>query len=347
MNQLEVNTTNGAYPIYIQKNISDEMMTYIPNVEKYGAFVLITDENVYNIYGEKIEMQLYQTQKRVETIVIPAGDESKSLEIYDQVIETMLESFINRDALIIAFGGGMIGDFAGFVAATYMRGIDFIQVPTTLLAHDSAVGGKVALNHPLAKNVIGAFYQPKAVLYDPELMKTLPDIEWLSGFAEVLKHSEIDADFHLQKMLGIEEMYHTDLYLKEAIEVKRKIIERDPFERGDRIILNYGHTFGHALEQHMHYTLPHGVCVLYGLAFVALLESRNPDYYFQLLSLGAQSKLPLTIADFPSLLSYMKRDKKQKEEGVAFLVKEAQNFAMRAVTEEQLFEAYKQFLEMM
>lgn len=343
MEQLQVNTLNGQYPIYIGKDIVNNILDYIPNVEDYEEFVIITDENVYQYYGEMMDQKVYQTEKKVETIIIPPGDESKCLEIYEHVMTTMLEQFISRRALLIAFGGGMIGDFGGFVAATYMRGIDFIQVPTTLLAHDSSVGGKVALNHPLAKNVIGAFYQPKAVLYDIDLLQTLPDIEWLSGYAEVLKHSEIDADFHLPDAKKLADVKKVEAYLKDAIEVKRKIVERDPFEHGDRIFLNYGHTFAHALEQHFNYQLPHGICVLYGLIFVALLEKRSPEKYYQILSFVELPKLDLKESDLPQLITYMKRDKKQKG-SFAFLIKNNQSFQMKDISEEEMVTTYKQFL---
>lgn len=343
MEQLQVKTINGEYPIYIGRNIANNILKYIPNVEQYEQFVIITDENVYEYYGEMFDQQVYQTEKLVETIVIPPGDESKCLEIYDHVITTMLERFISRRALLIAFGGGMIGDFGGFVASSYMRGIDFIQVPTTLLAHDSSVGGKVALNHPLAKNVIGAFYQPKAVLYDIDLLQTLPDIEWLSGYGEVLKHSEIDSSFVLPEVEKMDDLKKVETYLKDAIDVKRKIVERDPFEHGDRIFLNYGHTFAHAIEQHLNYQLPHGICVLYGLIFVAFLENRSPEKYYQILSLTKLPKLNLSEKDFEQLITYMKRDKKQKGT-FAFLLKNDEGFHMEEISEERLLTAYNQFI---
>lgn len=345
MGMLTVKTENGTYPVIIEKNLMHQLLAHIPNVEKYAEYVIITDENVYNIYGEMIEQQFYQTEKLVETIVIPAGDESKCLEIYDQVIETMLERYISRKALLVAFGGGMVGDFGGFVAATYMRGIDFVQVPTTLLAHDSAVGGKVALNHALAKNVIGAFYQPKAVLYDPEVLQTLPDIEWLSGFAEVLKHAEIDPTFGLEMPHTLAEIKQVELYLQSAIDVKRKIVERDPFEQGDRIFLNYGHTFGHAIEQYLNYQLPHGICVLYGLIFVGLLEEREIKQYQTLLQLVALPVLPLHEDDLPQLLTYMKRDKKQSRENFSFLLKKDGKLEMVEIEEQILQNTYKRFLK--
>lgn len=345
MERLEVKTTNGNYPIIIEKGLLKHVASCIPNIEDYQEFVIVTDENVYDMYGEMIDHQFYQTEKMVETIVIPAGDESKCLEVYDQVIETMLERYISRKALLVAFGGGMIGDFGGFVASTYMRGIDFIQIPTTLLAHDSSVGGKVALNHQLAKNVIGAFYQPKAVLYDPELLQSLPDIEWLSGFAEVLKHSEIDSNFKLTMPKSLLEIKQVERYLKASIDVKRKIVEQDPFEQGSRIFLNYGHTFGHALEQHFNYELPHGICVLYGIMFVALLEKREIKQYQNLLQLIELPKLTLTASDLLMLKTYMKRDKKQQKGKFAFLLKNSGKLIMTEISEQQLQNTYNEFLE--
>lgn len=334
------------YPIVIGQNLLDTFLTYIPHVENYEAFVMITDENVYRLYGEKITHQLYQTGKLAETIVIPAGDESKSLEIYDQIIETMLEGYITKNSLLIAFGGGMIGDLAGFVAGTYMRGIDFIQVPTTLLAHDSAIGGKVALNHPLAKNSIGLFYQPKTVIYDTTLLQTLPDVEWLSGFGEVLKHSEIDSEFQLNIRV-FDDIKNVQNYLKDSIDVKRKIVERDPFEKGGRIYLNYGHTFGHALEQHLNYTIPHGICVIYGLMFVALLEKRSIEKYQMILNFIEFEKPNVKPDDIFEIIEFMQRDKKQKGRSLAFLLKEDAYFVMKPIKQETIIKTYAKFIEMM
>lgn len=347
MEQIKVNTPTGTYPIIIEKGLAKKIISYIPNIEKYTEFVIVTDENVYNIYGEMIDQQFYQTEKMVETIVIPAGDESKCLEVYDQVIETMLERCITRKALLVAVGGGMIGDFGGFVAASYMRGIDFVQVPTTLLAHDSAIGGKVALNHQLAKNVIGAFYQPQAVMYDPDLLQTLSPVEWISGFGEVVKHSEIDSDFHLEYPETIDDIKNVSQYLKDTINVKRKIVEKDPFEQGNRIFLNYGHTFAHALEQHLNYQVPHGVCVIWGLIFVGLLEKREVAHYYDLLNIVKLPKIQLKSDDLTALCTYMKRDKKQQAGTFSFLMKENGTFTMKPVSEMEMETAYKQILEMM
>lgn len=343
MIEINVRVLDNQYTINVGKGILSNILTLIPNIDAYAQFVIITDDVVYELYGGVIEPLFYNTTKQVETIVIEHGESSKNIDSYDAIIETMLEANILRNALVIAFGGGMIGDLAGFVAATYMRGVDFIQVPTTLLAHDSSVGGKVAINHTLGKNTMGAFFQPKAVIYDLDLLKTLPEIEWLSGFGEVLKHKEISNDFKIN-IESISMIKSVEEYIVDAIHVKRKIVEIDPFERSVRRNLNYGHTFGHALETMQNYKIPHGICVLYGMYFCTLLEDRESPEIENALKLLNHKLININPDEIEQYLALVYRDKKMTNSTIQFLLKKDDKLVMCDITNEEFSHAFTKFI---
>ena len=207
MKQLQVKTHQGEYPIYIGDGCLNELT---PFIQKATQVIVITDETVYELHYQTLADVL---SKEALVYVIKPGEASKSFEVYHAIQTFLIQNQVDRKALILAFGGGVVGDLAGFVAATYMRGIDFIQVPTTLLAHDSAVGGKVAINHELGKNLIGAFYPPKAVIYELPLLATLSDKEWRSGLAEMVKHGFISDEVLLKTLMS----FHTLDPLQEEI----------------------------------------------------------------------------------------------------------------------------------
>lgn len=207
--------------------------------------------------------------------MIPSGEASKSFEMYSQAMTAMLEAKLDRSSVVIALGGGVVGDLAGFLASTYMRGISFVQMPTTLLAHDSSVGGKTGINHPLGKNLIGSFHQPDAVIYDLSLLDSLPKREWLSGFGEVLKHGYIGDQQLLDHVQSTGVTNITASVLRKSIAVKAKIVEADEREKGVRAHLNFGHTIAHALEQVSGYgALTHGEAVVNGMAFSLYLSKQ-------------------------------------------------------------------------
>src|SRR5690606_22285980 len=200
-----------------------------------------------------------------------------------------LEQKLDRKSVILAFGGGAVGDLSGFVAASFMRGIPFIQIPTTILAHDSAVGGKVAINHPLGKNMIGAFYQPEAVFYDLDFLHSLPLHERRSGFAEVIKHSLIsDEDFYVwlrENVHDLDQLRNEEMlyFLKKGIRIKEQIVSQDEKESGIRAFLNFGHTLGHAIEGEAGYgNITHGEGVVIGMMFALGLSKKKLGLSFHL-----------------------------------------------------------------
>lgn len=253
----------------------------------------------------------------------PNGENAKTFEIYQDCISFGMNHGMDRHSVVLAFGGGAIGDLAGFVAATYMRGIAFIQLPTTILAHDSAVGGKVGINHPLGKNMVGAFKQPDLVIYDTQFLATLSIREKRSGFAEIIKHAIISDPLFLQELINeiksLEDLtaFPLQRYLKKGIETKANIVKQDEVEKDIRSYLNFGHTLAHALEAEAGYgELTHGEAVLIGIVYTLNLSMHIYPFAFPYESfiswiegLGYEWKIPENCS-FEAILEWMVRDKK-------------------------------------
>lgn len=248
---IPVRTASHSYDVTIGNGIlKAAVLRYAQLIEQSDKVFVLTDERVWEA------QQSYFTANfpfDFHVFVMPSGESCKSFDNYNATQTFLLEKKCTRKSLVIAFGGGAVGDLAGFVAATYMRGISFIQVPTTILAHDSAVGGKTAINHALGKNMIGAFYQPQAVLYDTQLLRTLSKKEVRSGMAEVIKHAMISDAEWLQQLMNGDKVtaLSEDLlgnYLAAGVRVKAAIVEEDETEQSVRKYLNLGHTYGHAME---------------------------------------------------------------------------------------------------
>lgn len=277
--RVDIPKDNFSYDIQIGISLREaakDILRRFPGSKKF----IITDSHVGQLYGKKLSLALNQSFRYV--IVVPAGEKSKSQKTKDTLENKLLQLHADRHSVIIALGGGMIGDLAGFVAATLFRGIPLIQIPTSLLAQvDSSVGGKVAINHPLGKNLIGAFHQPHQVYIDPSLLETLPDREFRSGLAEVIKYGAIlDADFFTdieRNHRNILERDHTVLItmIKRCCELKRNVVQNDERESGLRKILNFGHTVGHAIESLSHFRLLHGEAISIGMVAEAKLSTRT------------------------------------------------------------------------
>jgi 3-dehydroquinate synthase len=281
--EVKVDLGDRSYPIYIGEDLLSLLgeKARSHNLSIQSPILIVTDVNVGPLYLNKTQITLQKYGYTIATHVVSAGESSKCLEELGNIITSALEAKLDRDSTIIALGGGVVGDLAGFAAATYMRGIRFIQIPTTLLAHDSSVGGKVAVNHPLAKNVIGAFHQPAFVLYDTTTLKTLSTREIRSGLAEIIKHGFIhDESFvswcenNIDKLLSLD----TDALsyaIHAGCSIKAWIVSQDEKESGLRAFLNLGHTIGHALESVAGYgELTHGEAISIGMCGAALLSSR-------------------------------------------------------------------------
>ncbi|MCD7839241.1 MAG: 3-dehydroquinate synthase [Erysipelotrichaceae bacterium] len=268
--KMTVNLGKDSYPIYIQQGILDNINTYIEPVYNGSKIMIISDDQVFGYYGDKIEKQLSQTYL-VSHVIVPHGEQSKRFDILPDIYSQILDCHLTRTDLIIALGGGVIGDLAGFVASTYLRGVKFVQIPTSLLAQvDSSVGGKVAVDLPEGKNLIGAFKHPTMVLIDPLTLQTLEERFINDGMGEVIKYGCIFDKELFDRLAGYESF--KDLYkdideiIYRCVDLKRIVVEKDLFDFGDRLSLNFGHTLGHALEQHFHYeTYSHGEAVSIGM----------------------------------------------------------------------------------
>jgi 3-dehydroquinate synthase len=333
MKQITIQTASKTYDVKIGVEMTNEIVSFIkksfPQVSKLW---IIADKEVYNLHGTAFSEILSRTYD-VTTYLAPKGEQAKSFAIYEDAITHGLANHIDRSALVIAFGGGAIGDLAGFVASTYMRGIPFIGVPTTILAHDSSVGGKVAINHPLGKNMVGQFYQPEGVFFDLDYMTTLPKTEVLSGFSEVIKHAFLSDRAFLQELMDnfhsperLDHVFLTDCLMK-GIRVKGNIVAKDERESNIRAFLNFGHTYGHAVESASGYgNRTHGESVMIGMIFALYLSEQYCDLTFDLqgfidwvASLGYNLNIPSHIT-FDNLYEGMKLDKKSQHGNPVFVL---------------------------
>ena len=255
METIRVNLGDRSYDITIRTGGLSTIGEWAARFSLGNRLLLVTDEHTEALFGETAVQSLKQIGFLPTMVTVPAGEASKSLAMADRIYEQAIRAGLDRGSAILALGGGVVGDLAGFAAATYLRGVPFLQVPTTLLAQvDSSVGGKVAVDHALGKNLIGAFYQPRGVLIDPQVLISLPEREFASGMAEVIKYGLIfDADFLAELRTDALAVLGRDPQQMERIvarccRLKAAVVERDEQDVGDRMLLNFGHTAGHAIE---------------------------------------------------------------------------------------------------
>ncbi|WP_026896310.1 3-dehydroquinate synthase [Clostridiisalibacter paucivorans] len=271
MKRMSVNTHNNTYDIFIKKGILHNVGSFIESFIKNKKVIIITDTNVNRLYGEYLMKNMRKYTSSIFKIVINAGEDSKSFDTLKQIYDKLLSFHVNRTDIIIAFGGGVVGDLAGFAASTYMRGIHFIQIPTTLLSQiDSSIGGKVAINHPKGKNLIGSFYHPKSVIIDPDLLDTLNNKFLYDGFGEVIKYSLIKDKYLYNTLIRINNKIdifnHIEDIIYNCCKIKKDIVEKDEKDQGIRMLLNFGHTLGHAIEKYYAYkSYTHGEAIAIGM----------------------------------------------------------------------------------
>lgn len=271
MRVLNVIHKNGNYNIYIKRYILSELIQYLKDHFYGKKIAVVTDQNLDGLYGKKLNKDIMENGFITKIISVKPGEESKSLDTLKEIYKEFSDFKINRDDLIITFGGGVVGDLGGFAAATYLRGIRYVQMPTSLLAQvDSSIGGKVAVDLPWGKNLVGSFYHPAAVFIDPEFLKTLDKRYLHDGLAEVIKYGFICDKNIIDKLLKFE----NDRKLLESIEdiiyaccnIKKSVVEVDEKDLGDRMLLNFGHSLGHAVEKYFNYKkYNHGEAVGIGM----------------------------------------------------------------------------------
>lgn len=282
MKTLDVQVPGATYPITIGAGILDSALREVVGRHAKELVLVVTNETLAGLYPGRIDTALEGLPLRVESCVLPDGERHKTLETLGLIFDRLMALEANRQALLIAFGGGVIGDMTGFAAACFMRGVPFIQVPTTLLAHvDSSVGGKTAVNHPLGKNALGAFKQPQAVVIELDFLRSLPERELRAGAFELIKHGIVrDAalfDFleaHRDDLSGLDPVFWEEAVAR-SCRVKAEVVALDEREAGLRAILNFGHSLAHLIETHTGYaTVLHGEAVGAGMLFAAFVSHR-------------------------------------------------------------------------
>ncbi len=306
--------TSRTYEIHIEEGLLDSVAEECKAVLKSEKVLLLTDSNVQPLYGDAVCRSLTDAGYRVTEYVIPAGEDSKNTEQYLKVVSALAKEGFTRSDAIVALGGGVVGDLAGFCAASYLRGIPFIQIPTTLLACvDSSVGGKTAVNLPEGKNLLGAFYQPRLVLIDPLALKTLTPAVYADGMAEVVKYGMI-RDPELFDALERHAWTDTQIITR-CVTIKSHVVAEDEFDNGCRLLLNYGHTVGHAIEKCSRFAMSHGSAVAIGMAVMARAEAGGADLAERLDAVLKDYGLP-TVCAFSSEELYVAAmaDKKRRNQ---------------------------------
>jgi len=330
---LNVDLGERSYPISIGPSLLNDPSLLARHVNG-GKVAIVTNTTVAPLYLERVESALRAAGKQVMSVILPDGEEFKNWSSLMQIFDTLLANKADRKTTLIALGGGVIGDLTGYAAASYMRGVDFIQVPTTLLSQvDSSVGGKTGINHPLGKNMIGAFYQPRAVIADTSTLETLPDRELSAGLAEVIKHGAIiDAAFFdwIEANIGLlmaRDKGALAYAIARSCEIKADVVRQDEREGGLRAILNFGHTFGHAIEAGLGYgEWLHGEAVGCGMVMAADLSQRlglvDAATVARVRALVAAAGLPVKAPDLGTArwLELMEVDKKNEGGAIKFIL---------------------------
>ena len=356
MGKLSVNIADSSYDVHIGAD-SYELFTtdYSELLNSVDKIAIIADEHVASLHLSVLQNALQSINNEIVVKTVPAGESCKTMDVYTDCLSFLLKNGFTRNSLLIAFGGGACGDLTGFVAATFMRGIRYIHCPTSILAHDSAVGGKTAINMPEGKNMVGSFHQPSGVLFNENLFKTLPPREIRSGMAELIKHAFISDRVWTEELLSNPTFTTPSLEwlapeLLRGIQVKAKIVEADEYEKSVRKFLNFGHTFGHAVEAVCGFGgLSHGECVMIGMAYSLLLSETNGEInksvtneFIQFASANGYTFTPIHEHSFETFYSYMTLDKKASFGKLNFVVlKEVGIPFVKEIPKEQLKTAFE------
>ncbi|MCP4166629.1 MAG: 3-dehydroquinate synthase [Chloroflexi bacterium] len=328
--RLPVSTpAGGGYDILVGGGLVDELPDLLAERGLDGMIGIITDEHIGPHWAERLHRALVAAGRECTMITLPAGESQKNLTTISRIYDELLAAGLDRSGVVLSLGGGVVGDMAGFAAATYLRGIRFVQIPTTLLAMvDSSIGGKTGVDLPQGKNLIGAFKQPSLVVVDPSVLSTLPSVEFRNGLAEVIKHGII-ADPLLFAQLEGPGPESLESMLARALRVKIGVVERDPFEQGERAHLNLGHTFGHAIEQVSGYSVPHGQGVAIGLIASAHVAAARadcaPELPARIAGIVSYLGLPTSVSglEIDAVMAAMATDKKRQGKRLRFVLPHA------------------------
>lgn len=346
-----------CYEIVIEKNFSrlaDEMAAFAAPERK---ICIVTDSVVKGIYGEEVQEILNYLFDQVDIYPFASGEENKTLDSVKGLYEFLIQKGYGRKDMLVALGGGVVGDMTGYAAATYLRGVDYVQIPTTLLAqNDSSIGGKTGVDFDGFKNMVGAFKMPKLVYMNLATLLTVDNRQYFAGFAEVMKHGLIkDAKFYTWLIENMYEICEKDLDVLEEMvlqscTIKKNVVEKDPLEQGDRALLNFGHTIGHAIEKAKNFELPHGECVALGAVAAAYISWKRDmismDEYYEVRDMFVPFYLPITVdgIDPEEIVRLTKSDKKAEAGTVKFVLLKRIGKAVidRTVTDEEILAAVKE-----
>lgn len=320
---------------------------------------VITDSNVEKLYLAEVMDIARKVSDTVISFTIPAGEANKNLTQIEKIYETLIKNRFDRHDFLLALGGGVVGDMCGYAAATYLRGVSFVQIPTTLLSQtDSSVGGKTGVDFNGYKNMIGAFYMPRLVYMNISTLNSLDDRQFASGFAEVMKHGLIkDQSFYtwlIENMYEIQERdVDTLLYMvQKSCDIKRRVVEKDPTEQGDRALLNYGHTLGHAIEKAKDFSLTHGECVALGSIAAAFISWKKQlismEEFYEIRDMFVPFDLPISIDDLDKeqVLDNVYSDKKADGNSIRFILLKSigKAFIDKTVTKKEMEDALDELI---
>lgn len=336
MKKVNVDLGAESYEVLVGSGLLPSVGPWLKERDFSSKVIVITDTTVKEIYINVLQSGLTDAGFHVEVLDIPEGEEQKSLESAGKLYDAMAGVYAERSTPVLALGGGVVGDLAGFVAATYMRGVPLIQIPTTLLSQvDSSVGGKTAVDHGQLKNIVGAFYQPRMVVADIDTLNTLPEIEIANGMAEVIKSAAIkDRNFFQFLEANIDKIKELQPEVMEevisrTVKIKAQIVEEDEREKGLRGLLNYGHTIGHAIEAVSDFRLKHGQAVAIGMVAAARISNKlgilAENEVTRLEDIIRKAGLPTEMPDFDraDVLRAIKHDKKVRQDKVRFILLES------------------------
>ncbi|MBK8945236.1 MAG: 3-dehydroquinate synthase [Ignavibacteriae bacterium] len=333
MKKIKINIPNNEYEVFLGKNIFPQIISFLKDKNFYQDYCLVIDKNVNKFYSKVIDNAFSSLEKKVKKIIIESAEKNKSFDSVQKIHSELIKNNFGRDSIIIAIGGGIIGDVAGFAASTYMRGIKYVQIPTTLLASvDSSVGGKTGINFESTKNIIGTFYQPKFVLIDTNFFSTLPNDEIICGLGEIVKYAFlIDKKFYkfvkenINKIITNDDEITTKVIFT-SVKFKGSVVTVDEKESGIRKILNLGHTFAHAFEVQQNHKLKHGqavivgiTCALYLSLKLNLIDKINFDENLNFL-LQFSNKIKLSKVDNEKIFSVMQKDKKNRDNKIKLVL---------------------------
>jgi len=333
MKKLEIKAPSKNYPVYIGKSIFNQMPSIIEKHSLHKNVFIVVDENVLGYHLKKIKSIVSEKMRKIVVVEYVANEKSKSNKSVEELYDCLIKNNFGRDTLVIAVGGGITGDIVGFAASTFGRGVQFVQVPTTLLAAvDSSVGGKTGINYGRTKNLIGSFYQPEFVLIDAAFFKTLKEEEIVCGIGEIIKYAFLgDEKFYslitgsLKDILKLKDI-QTQKIVESCVNLKASVVQADETESGLRKILNLGHTFAHALEVEQDHRIKHGHAVIVGLTcalylshYKGLVSAQELVKYLEL-PLSLQNKITIDNCNIESIYKIMLRDKKSREGKIKFVL---------------------------